>query len=104
MEFIGCYNFSKLAHYAALLVMLQYVLGRCNNVHYTDLLTVWLCGRVFWYLVDSMVRSVLPYHCLSRNCYSGFRSVYIVRHVCVVVRCLGLSVAGNLDRPFAVQE
>jgi hypothetical protein len=56
MGLIGCYNFSKLVPYADLLVMLRYVLVRCNNMHYIGLLTVWLCVRVVWYPVASMVR------------------------------------------------
>jgi hypothetical protein len=60
MEFIGSYSFSKLVPYADLLVMLRYVLGRYNNMHYIGLLTVWLCGRVVRYPVATMVRSILP--------------------------------------------
>jgi hypothetical protein len=83
VEFISFYIFSELVPYVTLLVTLRYALGRCNNTYYVGFTE---CGRAVCYLLVSLVWSALPWHCLSRNCCAGLRSMDVVCHVRVVVQ------------------
>jgi hypothetical protein len=85
-----------------LLVMLRYVLGRCNNMHYIGLLTVWSCGFGIQWLVwcGPSSHSTVCVETVIR----GSGQCILSDMFMLSCMCLGLAVAVGWDCPFVVQE
>jgi hypothetical protein len=54
------------------------------------------CGRELWCTVVSLVRSVLPWHCLSGKCYIKLDTHYFMIHGTMILRILTLLLLHSL--------